>query len=134
VLFRCRCCFLRSGDFRKKKKQDKESCSAYFFAVSLLCCLLFVVCCLLFVVCCLLFVVCCLLSYLLPLTVFSFRTTTTMNNLNNTSNNNNQQAIHNQPKIPYVKHLVEEDKHQQVSIFRVYHFQNRIAFTTLVYF
>jgi hypothetical protein len=52
-----------------------------------------------------------------------------MNNLNNTLNNNNQQAIHNKPKIPYVKHLVEEDKHHQVSIFRVYHFQSRIALT-----
>jgi hypothetical protein len=66
------------------------------------------------------FVVCCLLSYLLPLTVFSFRTTTTMNNLDNTPNSNNQQAIHNKPNILYVKHLVEEDKHHQVSIFRVY--------------
>jgi hypothetical protein len=65
---------------------------------------------------------------------FSFRgTSTTMNNLNNTPNNNKQQAIHNKPKIPYVKHLVEEDKHHQVSIFCVYHFQSRIALTILFY-
>jgi hypothetical protein len=51
----------------------------------------------------------------------------------NTPNNNNQQAIRNKPKIPYTRHLVEDDKNHKVSIFRVYHFQSRIALTLLYY-
>jgi hypothetical protein len=94
--------------------QDKESCTAYFVVVSLLCCLAS--------------------SYLLPLTVLFFLfglLYTTMNNLNNKNNN---QAICTKPKILYVKRLIEDDdKHHQVSIFRVYHFQSHIALTTLFY-
>jgi hypothetical protein len=52
-----------------------------------------------------------------------------MNNLNN----NNNQLIRNKPKIPYTRDLVEDDKNHEVSIFRVHHFQSRIALTLLYY-
>jgi hypothetical protein len=93
-------------DFRRKTNKDKESHAPYIFSLS-----------------------CSLLSHLLPLTVLSFhfffRTTTTMDNTPN-----NQQA---KPKIPYTKHLVEDDKNHEVSIFRVYHFQSCIALAPLFY-
>jgi hypothetical protein len=103
-------------DFRRKTNKDKESRAPHIFSSS-----------------------CSLLSYLLPLTVLSclfisfhfisFLTTTTMDN---TPNNNNQ-LIHSKPKIPYTRHLVEDDKNHEVSIFRLHHFQSRIAFTLLYY-
>jgi hypothetical protein len=48
-------------------------------------------------------------------------------------NNNNNQLIRNKPKIPYTRHLVEDDKNHEVSIFRVHHFQSRITLTLLYY-
>jgi hypothetical protein len=42
--------------------------------------------------------------------------------MNNLNNKNNNQAIRTKPKIPYVKRLVEEDKHHQVSTYNTFLF------------